>query len=386
MSVRLALFVLFVSAGVLPASGQPARESGGDFDGLARAGIDQVYNLDFERAERTFGNLIAMRPSHPAGHFFLAMVDWWRIMIDIDNEQYDERFFAQLDHVVEMCDSMLGVNPDDLTAIFFKGGSIGFQGRLKFHRNDYLGAANAGRKALPLVQQAHALDPSNYDILLGTGIYNYYAEVIPNEYPIAKPLLLFIPPGDRKKGIEQLALASEKGKYAAVESAYFLMQIEYFYERDYVKALSLASTLHRRFPNNMLFHRYVGRSHSAMGNWAEARDCFAEIVRRVRAGSRGYTAVVEREAEYYLGSSAMALGTSDAALAHFYRCDELSRTLDRNEPSGFMAMANLKIGNIYDLQGKRDLAVEQYNKVLGLKDYRGSHDLAETFLKNPYGR
>jgi tetratricopeptide (TPR) repeat protein len=106
----------------------------------------------------------------------------------------------------------------------------------------------------------------------------------------------------------------------------------------------------------------------------------------VRSGSRGYTSVVEREAEYYLGTSEMAFGRIDEALAHFYRCDELCRTLDRKEPSGFMAMANLKVGNIYDMQGKRDLAVEQYNKVLGLKDYRGSHDLAETYLKNPYGR
>lgn len=383
MIIRLAALTMVA---IFSASGQTAPEGGRDFDGLARTGIDQVYNLDFEGAERTFSTVIAMQPSHPAGYFFAAMVDWWRIMIDIDNEQYDERFFAQLDHVVEMCDSMLDLNPNDVTAIFFKGGSIGFQGRLRFHRNDYLGAANAGRKALPLVQLASSLDPSNYDILLGTGIYNYYAEVVPNEYPIAKPLLLFIPPGDRKKGIEQLALAAEKGKYAAVESAYFLMQIYYFYERDYLKALSLASSLHRRFPNNMLFHRYVGRSHAAIGNWAETRDCFAEIVRRVRGGSRGYTAIVEREAEYYLGTSEMAFGRPDEALAHLYRCDELCRMLDTKEPSGFMAMANLKIGNIYDTQGKRDLALEQYNKVLGIKDYRGSHDLAETFLKNPYGR
>jgi hypothetical protein len=49
-------------------------------------------------------------------------------------------------------------------------------------------------------------------------------------------------------------------------------------------------------------------------------------------------------------------------------------------------VTNLKIGNIYDAQSRRDLAVEQYRKVLEMKDYKGSHGQAELYLKNPYIR
>jgi hypothetical protein len=49
-------------------------------------------------------------------------------------------------------------------------------------------------------------------------------------------------------------------------------------------------------------------------------------------------------------------------------------------------MANLKMGNIYDLQGKRDLALGQYNKVLGMKDYKDSASLARRFIAVPYSR
>jgi len=356
------------------------------FDSVTFQGIDQVYDLRFEEAERSFRELVRLRPGHPGGYFFLAMVDWWRMMIDLEDEQYDDRFVDALDNVIAMCDSMLDVNEEDVTAIFFKGGSLGFQGRLMFHRNDYLGAANAGRKALPLVQAAAALEPHNYDIQLGTGIYNYYAEVIPNEYPMVKPLLLFIPAGDRKKGLEQLNLAAEKGKFASVEASYFLMQTYYFQEKEYPKALAIALRLNQRFPNNMQFHRYVGRCYAAMADWPLAKRVFAEIAARARGGKRGYTGLIEREAAYYLGAAEMAGGDLNAALAHLYRCDELSRALDRKEPSGFMAMANLKIGTIYDAQSRRDLAIQQYQKVLSLKDYRGSHALAEQYLKNPYSR
>ncbi len=379
--IRLCLGALFCLLGSLCAHCQtvPAQ-----FEALARRGIGHVYNLEFENAEKEFRDLVRQRPGDPAGYFFLAMVRWWIIMIDIDDERNDREFFDALDGVVGMCDSLLEKNRDDVNAIFFKGGAIGFEGRLKFHRNDYFGAANAGRKALPLVQEALDLDPGNNDVLFGAGIYNYYADVIPSEYPFAKPLILFIPPGDRQKGIRQLRTAWEKGTYASVEAEYFLLQIYYSYEKDYTQALALALDLHGKFPANMLFHRYCGRSYVAVNNWDMVRGEFTEIIARARSGMRGYTPPVEREAEYYCGMAAMVGRRLDEALDHFYRCDGLSRRLDREEASGFMAMANLKMGMVYDMQGKRDLALAQYRKVCEMKDYQDSRVQAKQYLANPY--
>ncbi len=210
MRRRLVLGILMLlAAGVAARAGTGADDA--RFDDLAHRGIEQVYNLQFEDAEKTFAELTAMRPHHPAGPFFTAMIVWWRILIDIDNTGYDDEFYTRLDHVIDMCDSLLDENPNDVTAIFFKGGAIGFEGRLKFHRSDYLAAANAGRKALPLVQTAAELDPQNYDIELGTGMYNYYAEVVPGEYPWLKPLLLFVPPVTARKGCGRSRRPPKKG-------------------------------------------------------------------------------------------------------------------------------------------------------------------------------
>jgi hypothetical protein len=74
----------------------------------------------------------------------------------------------------------------------------------------------------------------------------------------------------------------------------------------------------------------------------------------------------------------------DSSLAHFYRCDELSRTLDTKEISGFMIMANLKIGMVYDLQNKRELAISQYSKVLDMRDYQDSRKQARQLMKSPF--
>jgi tetratricopeptide (TPR) repeat protein len=384
----LALATVCVTAlSVVPCSRAQGTERDSAFEQIARTGIDQVYNLEFDSAKAQFDALTRLKPGNPAGPFFQAMVLWWRIVIDLDNTSYDDEFNRQLDAVIAMCDSLLDLNPDDVNAIFFKGGAIGFEGRLAFHRNNYLSAANAGRRALPLVQRASSLDPANVDILLGSGIYNYYADVIPDEYPVVKPLILFIPPGDRQKGLEQLATVAQRGLYASIEASYFLMQIYYYYEKDYSRAMEIARRLSTRFPRNSVFQRYIGRCAVSLNLWDEAEKQFSETVARAAAGIPSYGPSVIREAEYYLGMVSLQDGGLDSALDHFYRCDNISRKLDAGgEASGFMAMTNLNIGKIYDLQGKRSLAVEQYRKVLEMKEFRDSHALADRYLHDPYIR
>lgn len=351
-----------------------------------RAGIDHIYNLALDSARAEFRRVIDSHPDHPAGHFFLAAVEWWRIMADIENNAYDENFLGMLDAVIDLCDRRLDRDGKDVAALFFKGGALGFQGRLHGNREDWIKAANKGRSALPIVQETYRLAPENEDVLFGIGIYNYYAAIIHEMYPFVKPLMLFFPEGDRAKGLEQLRRASKRARYAGTEAAYFLLQILYNFEKQYPEAGLLASDLHRRYPNNPLFHRYAGRTAAALGQWDTATAEFGRIADRARSGMLGYGQIAEREARYYLGVGAMQRGALDSALAQLYRCDELSRTIDAEKWTGFMTLANLKIGMIYDLQGKRELALRQYEKVLGMKDYQSAHDQARQFRNAPYHR
>ena len=357
-----------------------------EFDMHTRQGIDHVYNLEFDQAETDFHQIVTSHPAHPAGYFFLAMIDWWKIMLDMDNESLDDPFLAKLDVVIDKCDSILDANPDDLTALFFKGGALGFRGRLRANRGSWIKAANDGRLALPVVQRAFKLAPDNYDILLGKGIYNFYAEAIPEQYAIVKPLMLFFPSGDKKKGIEQLTIAAANAKYASVEASFTLLQLYYTHERQYDKALDVAKNLFARFPKNVVFERYVGRCYVSLSKWEEAHAAFDDIVAKCHTtgGMVGYSDSAEREALYYLGVYALNKASYDAAIGDLRSCQELSQKLDKDGESGFMVMANLKLGFIYDLQMKRDLALAQYNKVLGMKKFENSYDQAEQFIKTPY--
>jgi hypothetical protein len=355
-------------------------------DARVQHGIDFIYNIEFEKADKEFAEVIHLKPDHPAGYFFQAMTEWWRILSNFDDESHDKKFLAMLENVVAICDNRLDKNENDVTALFFKGGAVGFKGRLRANRGAWLLAANDGLVALPVMRKANKLEPENYDVLLGMGIYNYYADLVPSQYPVVKPLMLFLPGGDKKKGLEQLELAATKARYAKVEAMYFLLQTYFAYEKQYVRALELARELHARYPRNPLFHRMYGRCYVSLGYWAEAFQVFNEVEERYRNHQAGYDDYDVREAYYYIGRHLFLASRFDDALKNLYRCDEISRKVDKSGSSGFMSMANLTIGMIYDLQMKRGSALAQYQKVLLMKEYENTYKEARRFMEKPYSR
>ncbi len=247
------------------------------YDSLVTTGIREIYNIKFPAAEKTFREVIADYPDQPAGRFFLAMIDWWKILLDVDDESRDEIFFQKLEDIIYQCDDLLDKNPKNVDALFFKGGAIGFRGRLRAFRESWLKAADDGREALPIVEEASNLDPNNKDVLLGFGIYNYYAAVIPEEYPLIKPLMIFFPNGDKQKGIDQLNNTAENGKYAKYEAQYFLMTLYYTYEKNPYKADEYAKELTNEFPDNPIFERWRGRIAAKRGDMTLSSNIFKDF-------------------------------------------------------------------------------------------------------------
>jgi tetratricopeptide (TPR) repeat protein len=376
------VFLLFSSVAEMPAQwiDDPA------VDSRVQKGIEKIYNMEFDKADHEFSEVVRLQPDHPAGYFFQAMTEWWRILSNFDDESRDKAYHAMLDRVVELCERRLDKNENDVAALFFKGGAVGFQGRLRANRGAWLLAANDGLVALPAIRKAYSLEPQNYDILLGMGIYNYYADVIPDQYPVVKPLTLFLPSGDKKKGLEQLELASQRARYAKTEAMYFLLQTYFMYEKQFVRSLELSRELHSKYPQNPIFHRMYGRCLVSTGYWSDAFQVFSEVERKYRTQQTGYDLYDGREAYYYIGRHYFLAGKLDEALQNFYKCDELSRSLDKNGASGFMAMTNLTIGMIFDLQKRRGSALAQYQKVLGMKAYENTHKEARRFMDKPYTR
>ena len=226
----------------------------GEQDTRIQQGIDLIYQLQLDEAALYFEQIIDADPDNPLGHFFRAMVGWWRVLIDLEDTRHDEEFYRLLQACIDVCDRRLEVDPDDFDAILFKGGAIGFRGRLRGDRGQFVRSARDGLRCLPLLDKSRSLEPTNKDILFGQGIYNYFAEVIPKRYPIVRPVMLFLHKGDRQLGLTQLRDVAEGGRYARAEARYFPAQIHRVFEDDHLRALPYLEDLHNQYPDNALFH------------------------------------------------------------------------------------------------------------------------------------
>jgi tetratricopeptide (TPR) repeat protein len=315
------------------------------------------------------------------------MIDWWKILLDPDNESYDEIFFQKLEDVIYQCDQLLDKNPKNVDALFFKGGSIGFRGRLRAFRESWLKAADDGREALPIVEEAASLDPNNMDVQLGFGIYNYYAAVIPNENPLIKPLMIFFPDGDKEKGIQQLKNTAFNGKFAKYEARYFLMTLYYRYENNAIIADDYAKLLQEDFPDNPVFEKWRGRIAVRRGDYFLADSVFRNVLLKADRQLFGYgSSATLREAFYYVGNNLKNNGQLDSAKTYLDQCILESKKIDEEgEESGFQVNAVLFLAQMAESLNKNDEAINLYEELLEMREYGRSHSTAENSLKNLKG-
>jgi tetratricopeptide (TPR) repeat protein len=352
------------------------------YDSLVKAGINQIYSIKFYEAEKTFQVLQKEYPKHPAGKFFFAMIDWWKIILSEENEEQDDRFYDKIEETVDFCDEILDNDPNNVDALFFKGGAIGFRGRLQVMRESWFSAADDGREALPLVEQAYKLNPNNVDVKLGFGIYNYLAAVIPEKYPIVKPVMIFFPEGNKELGLQQLKEAASSGKYSKYEARYILVTFFYYFENDMNSAEFYAQQLIESFPNNPVFERWRGRIAARKNEIATADSIFKDVLVKADKNYEGYnTPMVRREANYYLGYNLKNDGDLNTALQYFKKCIEESKKIEEEgEESGFRINATLYAGTIFQTWKNFTEAKKYYDKVLDMRDFRDSHKNAQAYL------
>lgn len=358
-----------------------------DAEVFIKRGTDYIYNCQFDSAEANFKRVIEMYPEHPSGYFLDAMIEWWKMRL---NRSYNSKdaviFLSKIEKELSVCDALLEKNEYDVTGLFFKGGALGYRGRYYATTESWIKAANDGREAFDILIRCQKVAPGNHDIMLGTGIYNYFAAALPEKYPALSTVMIFLPSGDKKIGILQLQAAANKAKFASVEAKDVLLQAwSRQFENNSSEFLKLSEELHTKYPKNPFFHRQYATALVQVGDQTKYEAEWRTILIRYLDKNFGYTHNIARDAMYYIGYSLLSQGKLDDALKYFYKCDEASRYLDE-DPSGFMVLLNLKIGMIYDLQGKRDLAIKQYKKVMGWEDKSGSKADAERYLSSPYKR
>lgn len=347
-----------------------------------KRGLDLLYDMQFDAARAIFREIDARYPDHPVGPFLRGLNVWWKIMLNLDATDHDDAFYAAMDETIARAEAMLDDDEDNFDAMFFKGAALGFRGRLRSNRSEWMKAAYDGKRAIGYVRSVAQRAPENHDYVFGKGMYDYYAAILPEEYPISKAVTWMMPDGDRERGLSLLKRTAEKGWYIQTEAVYFLAQIHYLYENNYATSLHYVKWLREHHPNNPYFHVFEGRIYARWGRWEQVRRVFGEVADRCDAEKRGYNAHMGVIAHYYLARQRLYADAYDEALHHLARLETYTNrsTGDAN----YKTLGYLYQGKAYDALGRRDMAVNRYRLVLRRDDAADAHETAREHLEAPY--
>lgn len=348
-------------------------------DDIILKGLDHMYHMRFDSAKTEYDRIIAMNPKSPEGYFFLTLLEWWKININKEDESNDENFYKSVERVEDVADDALDKNSNDDNALFYKGGAIGYRGMVRSLRESWLKAAEDGRRALNLFQEASKINPSNKDVIFGNGVYNYFAEYVPDRYPFLKPLLILFPSGDKDKGLIQIKETALNSKFGKVEAKLILSYLYLKYEKNFVESEIYSKDLLEKYPENPLFARYLYNSYVGASKFTEAVDGWKKVLQYSSEGKFGFSSpALLREANYYLGFSYMYLGNNEESRNYLLKSEELSSQIDK-EPTMIRAFTLLWLGIVNGRLGDSGKAREYFDRVLEMDNFGDSHIQAEKY-------
>ncbi len=249
---------------------QQEEESDQTFVSLYEKAVDKYHREKFNEAI-LLANIIRERyPDEPAGAFGL-MTAYQTIMRNYRVRVYESKFDSLLNLSVKLAKKAVKNNKKDGRNYFYLGCAYGSRCVFKARRGEWIEAFRDGSQVSKNFKRAIAYSPDFYDSYYGMGLLKYWLSAkskILRALPFARD--------NRKKGMEYVKLAAEKGQFLNVDAKYGLAAI-YYNEEEFEKALEMTDILYETFPNNptLLYRR--GRIYQKLERWSEAKGTFSEL-------------------------------------------------------------------------------------------------------------
>lgn len=302
----------------------------------ATQAVNDLYNFKFDRAELQFKWLMSKYEWHPIPYFLMGLSQWWKIMPDIENTSYDNRFYGYMDLALEKAENLYENGGNQVEAAFFMSAAHALKARLLSDRKQWTKAAFEGRNSLKYLDEIRNNLELSPELLFGDGLYNYYSNWIPENYPLLKPIMVFFPKGDKDLGIKQLREVAHNAFYTRTEAQLFLLHILLIHENRPMEALTVAEYLHQTFPDNAYFHRMYARLLYTLGRYRQAEQVCENILTKIDSSMVGYEANSGRYAAFFLAQIHESYGRRAEAKKYYQRAVAFGEEIEAYETGYYL--------------------------------------------------
>ena len=341
--------------------------------------LDHAYNLEFDVFDKKVAAYQKQFPDRPEALFIDVIALWIKVTADIHNPEYDEAFNDTLDVIIDKLEDY-DDGPLSEVAEFYANATAGFKAIISVTRKNWFSAALQARVAIRGIEDALDGKISNPDAKFGTGLYLYYADIIPDKYPILKPLFLFYPGGDKKQGLADLQETIKFGVFAKVVAAYMKGVILYTREKQPSKAFKIMKDLTDAYPQNPTFIMWQISIAITLRKFDLALRLVDIYFERVKNGLPYYPQHKMRIVNYRYGVIYYKLSKYKTALEYLYKAIKpLEEPLESNLER-YKVYSLLQAGYCLKSMDRFEKAKGMFEVVLQHTEYRGSHDIAHDYL------
>ena len=331
---------------------------------LARV-YDTIFDAQFEQVP---GELAKACPPSPKEICIVlqAVSLWWQIQLDPHNRARDHEFEQRVNAAIAIAEAWVEREPQRAEAWFYLGGAYGARVQWRVLRAERVAAARDGKRIKDALERALELDPGMHDAWFGIGLYHYYADVAPTAAKVLR-WLLFLPGGDRVKGMQEMLRARNHGVLLRSEADYQMHVLYLWYEQNPDRALELLETLRLRHPQNPHFLQLI----------AEVQDVYRhDLTASLRSWRSLFTAARQQKVSLPKMAEARARLGMALQLDRLFETDaaiEQLRAVVADGPAvpwEAMPLAHLQLAEALDRMGQRDEAIAEYEATLAAtRDY-----------------
>jgi tetratricopeptide (TPR) repeat protein len=219
---------------------------------LIRKDIDHIYNFEFDKARDQFEEIANLYPDHPIVFLLRGIAIYWENYPLLPTEPSHELFEEAMYQCIELSEKNkhAAYESEYLLANLCARGML-----LMFYSdNDQIS------DVIPLTISSYKYLRKSFfftstctDLYYFTGLYNYYREAYPKEYPVYKSLAMLFPPGSMEAGLKELQTCAMRAVVLGPESYYLLTWIYMNFENNCPSSLVYSKKLIELYPANALY-------------------------------------------------------------------------------------------------------------------------------------
>lgn len=379
------------------------------FEELRRSGLDALYNIDYDKAQRDFKEIVQLFPNHPGGYQLLAVRVWIKTLYESRRLQVSlyssESFYTNGDDKVDpkivtefrnltrqakqLAEAKLKQEPKNIEAMDFLANTEGLKASFEeaVERRHFAALRN-GNDAVNLHREVLKLDPKYIDAQITIGLYEYIVGSLPLPVKIIAGATGYR--GSKRRGLQLLEQVAREGRWSQ-DDAKTVLVLLYTREKRYADVVKLTRELSAKYPRNYLLKvetadalvslAGVKRKEKDLAGAVQAeKEAFAtfdEVLRdrNVRDNSTRALDLIH----FKYGEALLMAGYHDRAAKEFLAATKADRA-----EAGLVTMAHLYAARSYDAAGKRDDALGQYKQVLARPNVYDAHDEAKKGLRHAY--